>query len=122
MKCPHCDENFHDEMWQAALDERHKGHQADAEGIYWIRWMHCPSPTCNKRTIWLAMVDASQNYKLVREVRVWPKAGNRKAPVEVSPKLADDFNEAVLVLGDSPKASAALSRRCLQALLREKAG
>lgn len=32
-----------------------------------------------------------------------------------------DYKEACLVLADSPKASAALSRRCLQHLLREKA-
>jgi hypothetical protein len=35
--------------------------------------------------------------------------------------LADDYREACLVLADSPKASAALSRRCLQNLLREAA-
>jgi hypothetical protein len=35
--------------------------------------------------------------------------------------FADDYREACLVLSDSPKASAALSRRCLQNLLREVA-
>jgi hypothetical protein len=33
--------------------------------------------------------------------------------------LAKDYSEACLVLVDSPKASAALSMRCLQSLLRE---
>lgn len=36
--------------------------------------------------------------------------------------MAEDYNEACAVLDLSPKASAALSRRCLQAVLREKAG
>ena len=31
-----------------------------------------------------------------------------------------DYREACLILADSPKASAALSRRCLQTILREK--
>ena len=35
--------------------------------------------------------------------------------------MAEDYNEACLVISDSPKASAALSRRCLQAILREAA-
>ena len=35
--------------------------------------------------------------------------------------FAKDFTEACLVICDSEKASAALSRRCLQNLLREKA-
>jgi hypothetical protein len=46
------------------------------------------------------------------------KALIRKAPAETPADVADDFNEAALVLRDSPKASAALSRRCLQAVLR----
>ncbi|MEO5688340.1 MAG: DUF4145 domain-containing protein [Burkholderiaceae bacterium] len=42
------------------------------------------------------------------------------APEEVPAEIAEDFNEAAVVLGDSAKASAALSRRCLQAVLRDK--
>jgi hypothetical protein len=41
---------------------------------------------------------------------------------DVPPEFSDDYEEACLVLADSAKASAALSRRCLQHLLREKAG
>ena len=58
-----------------------------------------------------------------REVFIHPRAPSR-APIHesVPPDLASDYREACLVLADSPKASAALSRRCLQHLLREKAG
>jgi hypothetical protein len=42
-------------------------------------------------------------------------------PSCVPSALAADFTEASLVLRESPKASAALSRRCLQQLLREYA-
>ena len=41
-------------------------------------------------------------------------------PPEVPEKYAEDYKEASLVLSDSPKASAALSRRCLQHLLRDE--
>jgi hypothetical protein len=37
-------------------------------------------------------------------------------------EFSADYNEAVAVFADSIKASAALSRRCLQHLIREKAG
>jgi hypothetical protein len=52
-----------------------------------------------------------------------PKEGASRppAPGEVPQKLAGDYNEACLVLADSPKAGAALSRRCLQTILREHA-
>jgi uncharacterized protein DUF4145 len=54
---------------------------------------------------------------------VWPKAISRSAvPLDVPGKIRKDYEEAALVLADSEKASAALSRRCLQALLRDVAG
>jgi hypothetical protein len=54
---------------------------------------------------------------------VWPK-GISRAPIppEVPPEIMEDYKEACLVLGDSTKASTALSRRCLQNLLRQAAG
>ena len=56
-------------------------------------------------------------------ILIRPKGGARPlTPAVVSKDVADDYNEACLVLPDSPKASAALSRRCLQHILREKAG
>ena len=57
------------------------------------------------------------------EELVYPRVGARaKAAPEVDPAIAEDFNEASLIIGDSPKAAAALGRRCLQHVLREKAG
>ncbi len=50
---------------------------------------------------------------------VWPFSVLRKIPDEVPAHIAADFREAAEVLTISPKASAALSRRCLQTLLRE---
>ena len=48
-------------------------------------------------------------------------AGRSPVPLEVPKDFAEDYKEACLVLADSPKASAALSRRCLQHLLRAEA-
>ncbi len=50
---------------------------------------------------------------------VHPKTVSRSpCPSQVPKDLAGDYTEACLVLDDSPKGSAALSRRCLQHLLR----
>jgi hypothetical protein len=52
---------------------------------------------------------------------IWPRGTARSTlPSVVEEKFAADYREACTVLADSPKASAALSRRCLQLLLREK--
>ncbi|AXE91781.1 DUF4145 domain-containing protein [Paraburkholderia terricola] len=51
---------------------------------------------------------------------VFPRGATRPKPAnEVPAHIAGDFQEACLVVNDSPKASAALSRRCLQTVLRE---
>jgi hypothetical protein len=53
---------------------------------------------------------------------VRPKGSSRSpCPIEVPKQFADDYVEACLVAPDNPKASAALSRRCLQNIIREKA-
>jgi len=57
------------------------------------------------------------NRRLVR-----PKAISRgDVPQDLPDSYKEDYLEACLVLADSPKASAALGRRCLQNLLREEA-
>jgi hypothetical protein len=51
----------------------------------------------------------------------YPRATNRKpTPKEVPDGIKEDYEEACLVLSTSNKASAALSRRCLQAILRSQ--
>ncbi|PIT98445.1 MAG: hypothetical protein COT71_00530 [Candidatus Andersenbacteria bacterium CG10_big_fil_rev_8_21_14_0_10_54_11] len=62
-----------------------------------------------------------RNYEQV--VRAYPKGASRPPiSTKVPEKYAGDYKEACLVLIDSPKASAALSRRCLQHLLQDEAG
>lgn len=89
--------------------------------------LECPS--CNKFNLILIDGDHRDTHSGIEIINtlssslVRPRGSNRPpCPREVSPGLAEDYLEACLVLPDSPKASAALTRRCLQNLLREKAG
>jgi Domain of unknown function (DUF4145) len=51
---------------------------------------------------------------------IHPEGSNRgPLSTDVPAPIAADYNEAAIVLPLSPKASAALSRRCLQAVLRQ---
>ena len=59
--------------------------------------------------------------QVLEKIAAYPKGTARPVPVEVEDEFANDFREACLVIDDSEKASAALSRRCLQNLLHEKA-
>lgn len=66
---------------------------------------------CNRVSMW----DKNKNSM------VFPKINVRTFDLTEVPKdLAEDYEEACLVIGDSPKASAALSRRCLQSILHQQ--
>jgi len=107
MKCPHCLVEIH--------PEKHDGHIGqDADGQWFFETLLCPNPNCKRLIIFLLNQGKS--------ILVRPRGVSRApVPPEVPKEIAEDYTEACLVLADSPKASAALGRRCLQHLLREKA-
>ncbi len=128
MKCPHCLVEFHeDQTWWSV------GLAADSEGVWSLTRRTCPA--CKKFVIYLENgtpipglpfgqgQPGVRMQVLAKVMMVWPKGVSRApVPPEVPPDIAEDYKEACLVLGDSPKASAALSRRCLQNLLRGAGG
>lgn len=123
MQCPHCTDSIHVSWAKTALG-------ADDEHGYSLKKAICPS--CGRVILALRTTDrgavAGGGGRTVelpgteREVFVHPR-GPSRAPLHesVPGELARDYREACIVLADSPKASAALSRRCLQHLLREEA-
>lgn len=123
MKCPNCLENFFPEASENYLNWNYGSGSAvtDADGYWKYRFTVCPA--CRRVTVWLRTVDKENENIEIRYVMVWPK-GIARSPLakEVTDPFASDYREAWNVLADSAKASAALSRRCLQRLLREKAG
>ena len=87
----------------------------------------CECPACEKPI--LALEERRVRHQsfgpayteTVQKSQIFPRAAARPpAPPEVPADIASDFNEACVVFPYSPKASAALSRRCLQHLLRER--
>lgn len=109
MKCPHCLVSFHQQFNNVVLRQD--------EDYAWSA-IHTLCPTCKKLIIFLV-----KNYhgtgSPAGTFMVYPKGVSRAPlPKDVPDQYAQDYKEACLVLADSPKASAALSRRCLQALLR----
>ena len=124
MKCPHCLVEFHDAQtwWSMAIGN-------DSEGAWLLSRRFCPA--CNRFVLYLengagqSVGQGNQNARLnaTKLMMIWPKGVSRAAvPPEVPPGIVEDYKEACLVLSDSAKASAALSRRCLQNLLRQAAG
>ena len=121
MKCPHCLVSIHAEFAEV-LFHRAGGGLEDVLGVWRYRVTVCPA--CHKAIIFLKLTPREKKGYRLREmeIMVWPKRVARSPlPPEVPQQFATDYREACNVLADSAKASAAMSRRCLQDLLREKA-
>lgn len=118
MKCPHCLVECHSSFEKDYIGK-------DSEGVWGIIYTYCPNPSCKKLIIMLVDGDYNRStgefYDIRKSFFVRPKSITR-SPLspKIPKKFAEDYKEACLVFNDSPKASAALSRRCLQYLLREK--
>jgi hypothetical protein len=117
MKCPHCTVDFHDSEELVYLHN-------DQDGDWALARRRCSA--CGRLVMHLINGKWSGQYQrfTYRENSrlVNPKASARSPlSADVPKRYAEDYNEACLVLADSARASAALSRRCLQFLLRDEA-
>ncbi|MBC7878230.1 MAG: DUF4145 domain-containing protein [Anaerolineales bacterium] len=116
----HCLVEFHDKKNETFVGE-------DTDGGWSIFQYDCPS--CKRTNLFLVNGVVSEvPYKTIFDkninaiIPVRPFGSNRPpCPEEVPFNIASDYKEACLVFPFSPKASAALSRRCLQNLLRDVA-
>ncbi|WP_025726588.1 DUF4145 domain-containing protein [Bacteroides sp. 14(A)] len=120
MKCPHCLLEVN-----PCFTESYLGEYED-KNKYSIYSMHCPNNKCRKLILKLANVNRiattmGERSTIISDNIIYPlNSGRTPAATEVEPQFAEDYNEACLILPFSPKASAALSRRCLQNIIRIK--
>ncbi len=113
MKCPHCLHLFHEQFSQNHVGDGPEGK---------LNNLHQTCPGCGKSIVYLQF--KNKYGQVTTSFLVYPKNISRTPlPLEVDDQaVVNDYNEASKVLSGSAKASAALSRRCLQHILREKAG
>jgi len=113
MKCPHCLQQIHSSKEAVKIG-------SDCQFHWFVLRETCPA--CTKLIVQLHGESNRGDPHLPVDFLVYPKGVARTPlPVEIPARFAEDYSEACLVLKDSPKASAALSRRCLQNLLIEQA-
>jgi hypothetical protein len=84
-------------------------------------------PVCGKRIVWLndillTLENDGYRGEILSRTLLYPKQPVYLLPEGVPEPLASDMREAHATLTISPKASAALSRRCLQAIVESKEG
>ena len=123
-RCPNCKELSQDLFGSKIYQDK------DKEEI--LNLCHKICPHCNNILVWIKFMEVeiidyknghtdTKGGKVLRDMYIYPRVTNRNTvPQEVPKEFSQDYLEACLVLSDSPKASAALSRRCLQNILRKK--
>lgn len=114
MHCPHC-------LYAIRPDINNTEITRNKDRIWEVEDSMCPN--CGMEILKLKGFRRGDfPIKLIYENYIFPKTiQNKPLPPEVEDlTVVSDYNEAYLVLSDSPKSSAALSRRCLQYVLREK--
>lgn len=88
-----------------------------------IQFKICPNPECRKITIASRVWEwDSIKQKAEKQLHEWfllPESNAKPFPDYIPQQLRDDYQEACLIRYKSPKASATLSRRCLQGIIRD---
>ncbi len=127
--CPYCN---HDATLQAQdfrKDDQDFIIQNPIEGHKCLEWFYvvCPNPKCRKYTLRVSLYDCiykdkfdtSSRGALIRSWNLVPPSSAKAFPDYIPKPILDDYNEACLIVDLSPKASATLSRRCLQGIIRD---
>lgn len=98
---------------------------ADGDRIFTTTVIVCPNPKCKKFTfqVYERKIDRDRfgNGSKGGVLHHWsliPPSRAKVLPSYVPQAIKDDYTEACLIVEPSPKASATLSRRCLQGMIR----
>lgn len=125
--CPHCERavTITEERFSS---DKHTLYIENANGqlTLFTRYIVCPNPQCKKFTLTAALHQtrsaAAGGLLTLKKLQEWslvPPSSSKHFPEYVPQAIRDDYQEACLIRDLSPKASATLSRRCLQGILRD---
>lgn len=124
--CPHCQHAV-----TITDDRRSSSHHtlyidnADGRRTLVSRFFVCPNQDCKKATLNVSLHESSRGNhgeNIGKPVHYWnliPESRAKAFPTYIPAAILDDYLEACLIRDKSPKASATLSRRCLQGMIRD---
>ncbi len=122
MICPHCSTAVKYEWDSTNSFANNKDNTFGNE----LKYSNCPN--CNNPVVFLVKGELKRNdgyfgfhvSSVVDDIMIYPKKQKFQNSEDIPELYLEDYEEAIKVLSASPKASAALSRRLLQNILREK--
>jgi len=124
--CPYCnhyttilDSNFH-QGGTALTIENKNGHR-----YLLMQFIVCPNIDCNEYTLTAFLYEYKyragswRTGDLLQQWNLIPPSEAKAMPNYIPIPIINDYQEACLIRDLSPKASATLSRRCLQGIVRD---
>lgn len=119
--CPVCDRpTTLDSVHRMATSYNVPKPNADDIGEVKFVAIACPNTKCRRMTIsWTLTTGGEFNSKPIRSGRLIPDPSGSHLPESVPEVIRANFYEAALIRELSPKASATLSRRALQGMIRD---
>ncbi|HFO2762563.1 TPA: DUF4145 domain-containing protein [Klebsiella pneumoniae] len=79
----------------------------------------CLNDDCRKLSLDFYLIKNDLSEKTLKRWKLLPEGFVKPFPEYIPKPILDDYKEAVLIKNLSPKASATLSRRCLQGMIRD---
>jgi hypothetical protein len=129
-ECPHC--NHKTTIINSNYSESNFGlsiANADGGKVLSSYFIVCPNNECNKFTLGSILYDSSYEFRNGRwnhfdqkEIKRWrhvPNSSTKNFPDYIPKDILEDYKEACAIIDQSSKASATLSRRCLQQMVRD---
>ena len=99
---------------------------AEGPGAVASFFVVCPNPNCKRYSLTVFLCHAEQdgynNWQPGNLIQKWdliPSSKAKTLPTYIPEAIREDYSEAYSILSLSPKASATLSRRCLQGMIRD---
>lgn len=127
-ECPYCHKS---QTIDADRDQSVKSHlmtlgNADGERALLSSFVVCTNPECRRFTLRVSLAEADKvpggGWDIGEVLRTWkliPPSQAKPLPDFIPGPIRKDYEEACLIVDLSPKASAALARRCLQGMIRD---
>lgn len=126
-QCPYCGHHSTITEQSASEDFQRISTSRSKHGLIAVSHfaVACPNPDCTEVSLEVGLHSAAWNYSdlylagTIHSWRLLPRSRAKPQPEYIPEAIRNDYTEACLILEDSPKASATMSRRCLQGIVRD---
>lgn len=122
--CPYCNTKTTITKTFSVNEDSYTIENADGQRLLRTEWIVCPNEECKRNTVTILLYSCRWNGKwekidLIRTWRLLPGSYAKVFPDYIPLVLKQDYEEASAIIDLSPKASATLSRRCIQGIIRD---